>query len=160
MGLFSMKKKHKTAIYAPADGKLLPIEQVPDPVFSQKMMGEGIAIQCCGAVIKAPADGTITMIADTKHAFGMTLPNGCELLVHIGLETVNLKGQGFEVLVETNAMITKGTPILKVDIDFMKEHQMNLCTPMVILNHSEHPITYCETEKQVIAGESLLLEVA
>lgn len=159
MGLFT-KKKQTTEIYAPADGKLLLIEQVPDPVFSQKMMGEGIAIQCSGSVIKAPANGIVSMIAETKHAFGMTLPNGCELLVHVGLETVNLQGHGFEVLVDTNTKVTKGTPILKVDLNVMREHEMNLCTPMIILNHIEHPITQYEAEEQVIAGETLLFKVS
>ena len=98
--MFNFLKKNN--LVAPVNGKIIPIEEVPDPVFAQKMMGEGIAIIPKDSSFVAPADGTITLISETKHAFGMTLDNGMELLVHIGLETVNLKGEGFNTLVEVN----------------------------------------------------------
>lgn len=159
MGLFKRKQKQTTKIYAPVDGTLLPLEQVEDPVFSQKMMGEGIAILAQGNEVLAPADGKLTMIAETKHAFGMVLENGLEMIVHVGLETVNLKGEGFQVLCEMNQTVTKGTPILKVDHAVMKEHGISLCTPVIMINHQDHPFTLCAKQGEVKAGETIIFEV-
>lgn len=159
MGLFKRKQKQAVVLYAPVDGKILPLEQVDDPVFSQKMMGEGIAIMAEGALIKAPADGTLTMIAETRHAFGMTLANGLELMVHVGLETVGLKGKGFEVLAAVNEEVKAGTPILRVDQAIMKDAGISLCTPVIMINHQEHPFTFITREGNVKAGETILFEV-
>ena len=92
------------ALVAPVSGKIIPLSEVPDPVFAEKLAGDGMAIIAEGDTIVAPADGEVTLIFKTKHAFAMTLENGLELLVHIGLETVSLDGEGFEQLVEQGTL--------------------------------------------------------
>ena len=152
--MFNFLKKNN--LVAPVNGKIIPIEEVPDPVFAQKMMGEGIAIIPEDSSFVAPADGTITLISETKHAFGMTLDNGMELLVHIGLETVNHKGEGFNTLVEVNTKVKQGTPIISIDRAFMESKNINLTTPLVILNHSLFNISFLNNDTAK-AGETVLI---
>lgn len=157
------KKKTETnqevILTSPVDGNILPLAQVQDPVFAEKMMGDGIAIECQGEYICAPADGEISLIAQTKHAFGMTLSNGLELLVHVGLETVQLQGEGFQVLCEAGKHVKQGDPILKIDLQYMKEKQVSLVTPFIIINHQEHPFEDIHKETTAIAGQTKLLKL-
>lgn len=161
MSFFKKKTETKQNVYltSPVDGVLLPLAQVPDPVFAEKMMGDGVAIECQGEWICAPADGVISLIAQTKHAFGMTLSNGLELLVHVGLETVHLQGEGFQVLSETGKQVKQGEPILKIDLALMKEKKISLITPFIIINHQEHPFTLLHEETTVKAGQTALIKV-
>lgn len=135
-----LKKKNDTKIIinAIATGKLLPLEQVNDPVFSKKMMGDGVAVDVDDDYIVSPVDGTISLIAETKHAFGITTSEGIEIMVHVGLETVNLKGQGFKKLKEMGDQVKKGDRILHIDRNFMKEHNVELITPVIVLNSMDH----------------------
>ncbi len=135
-----LKKKNDTkiTINAIATGKLLPLEQVNDPVFSKKMMGDGVAVDVDDDYIVSPVDGTISLIAETKHAFGITTSEGIEIMVHVGLETVNLKGQGFKKLKEMGDQVKKGDRILHIDRNFMKEHNVELITPVIVLNSMDH----------------------
>lgn len=135
-----LKKKNDTkiTINAIATGKLLPLEQVNDPVFSKKMMGDGVAVDVDDDYIISPVDGTISLIAETKHAFGITTSEGIEIMVHVGLETVNLKGQGFKKLKEMGDQVKKGDRILHIDRNFMKEHNVELITPVIVLNSMDH----------------------
>ncbi|AYE34370.1 PTS sugar transporter subunit IIA [Clostridium septicum] len=121
-------------LLAPASGKTIKLSDVPDPVFSQKMVGDGIAIDITGDTIVAPADGEITLIMDSKHAFGMSLENNVEVLVHVGLDTVTLKGEGFEQLVNQGTKVTAGTPILKINRDLIQSKGISLITPVLITN--------------------------
>lgn len=135
-----LKKKNDTkiTINAIATGKLLPLEQVNDPVFSKKMMGDGVAVDVDDDYIVSPVDGTISLSAETKHAFGITTSEGIEIMVHVGLETVNLKGQGFKKLKEMGDQVKKGDRILHIDRNFMKEHNVELITPVIVLNSMDH----------------------
>lgn len=112
------KKKKPDHFFAPVDGEFVPLTDVPDPVFSQKMMGEGFGVQPASSEIYAPIKGTITTIFQTKHAIGMTSKSGCEVLVHIGLDTVELAGEPFEVHVEEGQAVDETT--LLVTADFAK----------------------------------------
>lgn len=161
MSFFKKKMENSKDVFltSPVDGRILPLKEVPDPVFAEKMMGDGIAIECQGNVICAPADGTISLIAQTKHAFGMTLSNGLELLVHVGLETVNLQGEGFQVLSEAGKKVKQGDPILKINIDFMKEKHISLLTPFIIINHQEHPFVDIHEEEIAKAGTTKLFKL-
>ena len=139
--MFHFKKRNNDiAFYACAKGKVIALEDVSDPVFAQKMIGDGIAVIVDDELIRAPVEGVLTMIAETKHAFGITTDNGIELLVHIGLETVNLQGKGFQVLAETGSKIEKGQPIIALNTSFFKEKHIELVTPILILNYTEFPI--------------------
>jgi PTS system trehalose-specific IIC component len=104
-------------LYAPADGKVVAITEVSDPVFSQKMMGDGFAVQPTNGTIYAPVAGTISSIFETKHAIGILTPGGAEVLVHMGLDTVELKGAPFEVLVSEGDTVTPETKLAVMDLD-------------------------------------------
>ena len=104
-------------LYAPADGKVVAITEVSDPVFSQKMMGDGFAVQPTNGTIYAPVAGTISSIFETKHAIGILTPGGAEVLVHMGLDTVELKGAPFEVLVSEGDKVTPETKLAVMDLD-------------------------------------------
>lgn len=131
--MFNFFKK-SLSLVAPMTGKVINLSDVPDEVFSQKMLGDGVAIQPTGDVVVAPCDGTLSVIMDTKHAFAMTSDKGLEILVHVGLDTVNLKGEGFTVLCEVGKKIKAGTPILKVDKKFIEDKGINLVTPLLVTN--------------------------
>ena len=107
-------------LFSPADGSIFPLEQVPDPVFSQHMLGNGFAIDAAKGEVFAPCGGTITNINPNKHALVIS-QNGFELLVHIGVETVSLKGKGFTLLVKQGQKVSQGQPLLTFDLDFLKK---------------------------------------
>ena len=108
-------------LYAPMKGEVLDVSKSADPAFASKAMGEGVAINPSEGVIYAPANGTISLIFPTKHAMGITLNSGVELLIHAGIDTVKMEGKGFETFVETGAKVKKGDKLLSFDMDLVKE---------------------------------------
>lgn len=104
------------------DGEVMPIESSCDQIFSHKLMGDGVIIKPYHGLIVSPCDGVVTMIYPTKHAVGIKLDNGCELLLHFGIDTVNLNGKGFEILVKLNQRINKGDLILNADLEYIREN--------------------------------------
>ena len=154
---FKKKNDDSISIKAVADGKIISISDVKDPVFAQKMMGDGIAILPTSSFICAPIDGTIQLIHDTKHAFGMINDAGLEILVHIGLDTVNLKGEGFKALAKAGDSVKAGTPIIEIDLAFLNEKGMDITTPIVLLNHSQFKLEF-QQANQAKAGETLLIK--
>ena len=166
-GFFKKKKKDETItetkssnlkLVAPITGRSIPLSEVPDPVFAQKMAGEGVAIDPTGDVAVAPADGVLTLVFNTKHAFAITTDNGAELLVHIGLETVSLNGEGFEQLVEQGAKVKAGTPIIKFDREFIKSKGLPLVTPVLITNPDAFTSIKAIENVDTTAGETSVLE--
>lgn len=157
--MFEMfKKKKDNDLYAPVTGEAVPLEEVPDKMFADKLMGDGIAFKFEGNTVYAPCDGEISMIANTLHAFGITAVNGAEILVHIGLDTVELQGEGFKVLEEAGKKVKKGTPIIEIDREIMKQNNVNLITPMIITNGDGFNIDIEKTDTEVIAGESKVIQ--
>lgn len=126
--------KKNCEIIAPASGKVLDLKDVPDKVFAEKMAGDGVAIDVEDENILAPADGVISLIFKTNHAVGMTLGNGAELLIHIGIDTVQLKGEGFTRIVEEGKKVKVGEPIVKINREFITEKGYSLITPVLITN--------------------------
>lgn len=160
-GLFKKnknEKKNTLNFVAPVDGKTIDLSEVPDPVFAQKMAGDGLAIDATGDVIVAPCDGDLTLVFKTKHAFAMTLDNGIELLVHIGIETVSLNGEGFEQLAEAGTKVKAGTPIIKIDREFIKSKNLPLVTPILITNPDVVKSMDAKTGLDAKAGETVVLE--
>lgn len=151
--MFKLFKKKEVNLYSPINGKVIAIEEVSDNVFSSKMMGEGVAFILEDETICAPCDGEISLIPPTFHAFGMKTDNDMEILIHVGLDTVNLNGKGFKMLVNPGTKVKRGTPILKVDLEFMNNHAIDLTTPMIITNSSDYDITI-ENKNTYVSKES------
>ncbi|MBO0454263.1 PTS sugar transporter subunit IIA [Candidatus Enterococcus murrayae] len=112
-----LKKKKTEAVFAPVDGHFVALPDVTDPVFAQKMMGEGFGIQPTSAEIYAPIQGTVTTIFQTKHAIGLTGNSGSEVLIHIGLDTVELNGEPFEVHVKEGQSVDETTLLVTADFE-------------------------------------------
>lgn len=154
--LFNKKEKQ---LYAFANGQSVPLEEVPDVVFAKKMMGEGIAIIPETGVIYAPIDGTVTMIMEnTKHAIGMVSEDGLEILIHIGLDTIELAGEGFELLVKNNMAVKAGQALIQFDLDVIKARELNPITMMVITEAGQHQLTRFYTNQALQPAISPVIE--
>lgn len=119
-------------IAAPISGEAIPLDKVPDPVFADKVLGDGCAIIPDNGKIYSPVDGKISSVAETFHAYGITSDDGIEIMIHFGLETVALKGEGFIPHVKAGDRVKKGDLIAEADIDFLKSKNINLITPVLI----------------------------
>lgn len=131
-------KEKEIKIFAPVKGKIIPIEEVPDDVFSQKILGNGIAIKPSEGKIYSPIDGEVVAIADSLHAYGIKAENGLEILVHFGLETVKLNGEGFSPCIKIGDKVKKGDLLSKVDLKFLEKNEISTITPVVISGGSEN----------------------
>lgn len=124
-------------IVSPLNGKAIPIEQVPDDVFAEKIMGDGVAVVPADGAIYSPVDGTIATVAETLHAYGFQSEDGVEMLVHFGLETVALGGKGFTSHVQEGDKVKAGQLIAEVDMEFLKAQGINTVTPVVICDGAD-----------------------
>ena len=152
-----ISKKEKNELLAVVNGTILKLTEVNDEVFSTGMMGPGIAIQPSDGNYVAPADGEIIVIPESKHAIGMKLSGGIEVLIHIGLDTVMLKGQGFKPLVQVGQKVKKGDPIMKVDLDFFLEKKIDIVTPVIVLNSDDFELSILDEPRSSIVGETQLI---
>ncbi|MDF7639624.1 PTS glucose transporter subunit IIA [Lactobacillus sp. ESL0791] len=119
--MFGLHRKNSCRLYAPVSGEVIPVEQVADDVFSQKMMGDGFAVVPTESQIYAPVTGKIVSVFPTKHAIGIKTDSGLEVLVHLGLDTVELKGEPFKNMVAVDQRVTEKTIISQMDIDAIKK---------------------------------------
>jgi glucose-specific phosphotransferase system IIA component len=156
---FFKKTSSNCVIKAPANGRCVALEDLKDGMFSEKMLGDGVAIDTTGDVVCAPCDGVITAIVPSKHAFAMKLKNGLELLVHIGLETVSLNGEGFTILAEVDEKVKVGTPIIKMDRAFIEGKGLSLITPVIIVGEQQYDLDRCAVGQQVTTAESSIMEI-
>lgn len=145
-------------LLAPLSGPIVPITDVPDPTFAQKMVGDGIAIDAASEVLLAPCDGVVTQLHGAGHALTITTASGVEVLMHIGLETVILKGQGFTPKVVEGAAVRGGDPLIAFDAAYLARHAASLLTLMVISN-GEHVAEYRPATGMAEAGISPVLEL-
>ena len=153
--MFNIFKKEKK-IVAPVSGKLMKLSDVKDEVFASGMMGIGVAIDPVENIFVAPADGKITLIAETKHAFGMQLDNGLEILIHIGLDTVQLDGKYFETSIKTGDKVKKGETLITFDKDKIIREGFSLETPVIVTNHSDYLEIIEAQEKNVNIKDELI----
>ena len=152
----SEKEKSQSVVYAPLTGKAVPLEQVPDPVFSEKVLGDGVAIIPEDGRIVSPVDGQIESVAETGHAYGFSTEDGLELLVHVGLETVSLKGECFKVHVKEGDQVKKGDLVAEVDLAYLAEKNINPITPVLICSDIDDQDLKC-AEGDVEAGKTAVL---
>lgn len=157
--LFGKQSKKQEILLAPLSGRVLPIEQVPDPAFAEKMLGEGVAIEPTEGEVVAPIDGEIIVIAPTKHAIGMRSNQGVEILIHIGLDTVNLQGEGFEVFVEVGNKVSIGQKLIGFSIDFIQQRASSILTPVVITQHENLSQLQRITKGNVYKGETEIMRI-
>ncbi|WDR80376.1 PTS glucose transporter subunit IIA [Candidatus Purcelliella pentastirinorum] len=145
-------------IFAPLSGTILSISKVPDKVFSKKIVGDGIAIKPIDSVIVSPVDGIIGKIFRTNHAFSIVSHDGIELFVHLGIDTVNLKGKGFKRILNDGESVNIGDPIIEIDLNFILKNAKSIITPVIISNIEKfHEIKkYSGT---VLAGKTPILDV-
>ena len=146
----------KKSIFAPMSGTVVPLEQVPDEVFSKKLLGDGVAILPKEGKIYAPVDGEVATVAETLHAYGFLSKEGMEILIHVGLETVHLKGEGFISHVKAGDPVVKGDLIAEVDLDFLKSRDISAITPVVICNGAED-LDLQTADGEVTAGQDTLI---
>ena len=143
---------------AVVDGKVIDMSEVPDEMFSQKMMGDGVAIEPTGDTVVAPTDSEITMVfEESKHAVGLRFANGAEMLIHIGIDTVNLKGKGFELLVKSGDKVKLGDPLVKIDRKVIKDAGLKDIVMMAITNSNEFPSMQKNTGKQVEGSKDVVI---
>ena len=143
-------------VTAPFSGTLVPLSEVPDETFASGVLGEGIAIEPSDGLFCSPVDGTVETIAETKHAIGFAADNGLEILVHVGLETVSLNGEGFEILVKEGDRVKAGQPVAKADIALIRERGLKTITSMVLTGGADDMELHC-AEGIAAAGKTPVL---
>lgn len=147
------------AIINPIEGEIIPITEVPDQVFSGKMMGDGFAIIPSEGTVVSPVDGEIVNVFPTKHAIGILSNGGKEILIHIGIDTVKLNGEGFEVLVSQGEKVTKGQQLVKIDLHFIRENAPSTITPVVFTNLAEGQQVVIEKPGKQSKGEVGIIKI-
>jgi PTS system D-glucosamine-specific IIC component len=154
-----VKVTAKSEFVAPLSGKLVELKDVPDEVFSQKMMGDGFAIEPTKGEVVSPVNGKITTLFPTKHAIGIAADDGREILIHFGIDTVNLKGEGFEALVEQGDKVKVGQPLLRVKLEEVKKKVPSTITPVIFTNLSDDETISFKAGAKVEAGESNIVNI-
>lgn len=160
MGLFDFFKKKKDGddyfeIYSPLNGTIIPIEEIPDEAFAEKIIGDGVGIIPTGDTIYAPCDADDISIFDTNHAISFETSNGLELIVHFGIDTVKLDGQGFERIAEDGQSVKKGDPLVKFDLEYIKANAKSHRTPVIISN-MDIVADLVKTTGEISVGDVLL----
>ncbi len=148
------RKKNIGTVYSPCVGQVVNLSEVPDAVFSEKMLGDGACIVPESNDFFSPVDGEIVQVFDTKHAYSIRSLDGLEILVHIGLNTVELKGEGFTTLVKDGDKVKKGDKIAEVNLEYVQDMGYQLYTPILITNMSEVKKINV-TQKKVEAKDAL-----
>ncbi len=148
-------------LLAPFSGKTLELASVPDPVFAEKLTGDGLAIELASDTVLAPCDGVISLFFDTKHAFAITTDEGIQILVHVGLDSIILNGEGLTALKQSGDRVTAGTPILKVDLDVLEKNAINKISPVLVVNYDKvSDLKPCCPGCEVAAGSDEVLQYA
>lgn len=145
----------KNTIYAPANGKIIRLENIPDKAFSNMMVGDGLAIEITSNNIYAPCDGIISVIANTKHAFVMTLPDGVHLLVHIGIHRTKPNPSNYNYHIKQGDYVSMGAPIVTLSDEFLEKSHNKIIIPIIICNHDIHPIKTFTTALSIKAGKTI-----
>nr|WP_223181958.1 N-acetylglucosamine-specific PTS transporter subunit IIBC [Serratia marcescens] len=146
-------------LVAPVTGEVVALDQVPDEAFASKAVGDGLAIRPTDNIVVAPADGTVVKIFNTNHAFCLETDKGAEIVVHMGIDTVALEGQGFKRLVEEGAEVKAGQPILELDLDYLNANARSMISPVVVSNADDYAGLAALASGSVVAGQTKLYEI-
>lgn len=131
-------QEHKESLQSPIAGEVIPVTQVSDPTFGEEIVGKGVAIIPTDGHLVSPVNGTISMVFETKHAVTMISEEGAEILIHIGLDTVKLKGQYFETFVTSGQVVKAGDKLVEFDLEAIKNAGYDTVTPMVVCNPHQY----------------------
>lgn len=157
MNLFhKLKRDHTKVIYSPMKGKVESVVNAPDLGFSEKMMGDGIMIYPMESMVYAPSDGVITFIFPTRHAIRLKTHEGYEVLIHIGIGTVKLDGEGFVVRVKEGDHVRKGDILMEFDLKVIQEKADSIASPVIIDNLTRRNQLEIRKEGEVLVGEEIL----
>lgn len=146
-------------LVAPVTGEVVALDQVPDEAFASKAVGDGLAIRPTDKTVVAPADGTVVKIFNTNHAFCLETDKGAEIVVHMGIDTVALNGQGFKRLVEEGAEVKAGQPILELDLEYLNANARSMISPVVVSNSDDYAGLAALASGSVVAGQTTLFEI-
>jgi len=147
------------ALVSPVTGEVVALEQVPDEAFASKAVGDGVAVKPTDKTVVSPAAGTIVKIFNTNHAFCLETEKGAEIVVHMGIDTVALNGQGFTRLVEEGAEVVAGQPVLEMDLDFLNANARSMISPVVCSNIDDFSGLILQAQGSVVAGQTPLYEI-
>ena len=146
-------------LVSPVTGDVVALDQVPDEAFASKAVGDGVAIRPTGKTVVSPAAGTIVKIFNTNHAFCLETVSGAEVVVHMGIDTVTLNGQGFTRLVEEGATVTAGQPVLELDLDYLNANARSMISPVVVSNIDDYTGVVSLASGSVVAGQTKLFDI-
>lgn len=146
----------KKQILAPVSGKAVPMSEVNDPTFSQEILGKGVAVIPTEGRVVAPAAGEVVVMFETKHAVSIRTEDGAELIIHIGLDTVNLKGQFFTSHVNQGDHVKAGDLLVEFDMEKIKEAGYDVITPVIVCNTPDYPDMVCHTGMAVNALDPII----
>jgi PTS system glucose-specific IIA component len=146
-------------VYSPLTGQVVPLDQVPDPVFAHRLLGEGVAVDPDQGVAVAPIAGRVTVLHSMGHAYAVGDGTGLTVLVHIGLDTVSLRGTGFERLASVGEMVVRGQPVVRFDLSVLRSHGLPTVSPVVLVDLPAGWRVRPREAGHVVAGADLLLWV-
>ena len=155
-GVAPAAQPQAVTLLSPVAGRYVPLEQVNDPSFAQKLLGEGVAIRPTDGQILAPCDAVVSSVIDSRHAVGLTCDNGAELLIHVGLDTVKLQGQHFDSLVTVGQQVKAGEPLIRFEQQAIEAAGYDVTTPFVVLNSDEFAVRLLEVNREVACGQPVM----
>lgn len=154
-----LKDIKQEIIASPLSGQLVPLAEVPDEVFASGAMGKGIAINPSEGIIYAPTNAEVILVFATKHAIGLKTENGADLLIHVGMDTVSLGGNGFNALVKVGEKVAAGQKLLEFDIQTIKAAGLPVITPVIVTNTEVFEDILVSQEKEIASGDYLLTTI-
>lgn len=152
----AVTEKITETIVSPIKGEAVDLVEVNDGMFSEEILGKGLAIRPDEGLVKAPVEGTVTAVFDSKHAIGITTDSGMELLIHVGIDTVQLNGEGYEYVVEKGQRVAAGDDLIKFDLNFIIDQGFETITPIVITNSIDYQDILNLTNLDVDFGDKII----
>lgn len=156
--MFGFLKRKIREVYAPVDGQVVALESVNDDVFSQKMVGDGVAVIPMSNSFTAPIDGVVSKIFSTNHAYSIKSEKDLEVMVHIGLETVALDGKGFTRIANEGDKVKAGDVIIEADLSYIREHAKDIVTPVIILEESD--VKEIDKKLNIVKAGDMIMEIS